>query len=96
MAQCWPQIYCWPCRNKRTALLSKTQTAVNLAILRGDLVRQPCEVCGKSKGHAHHDDYSQPLKVRWLCPAHHRQHHARVAERPIELGAHDAIRKQAV
>ena len=46
------------------------------AIRRGKLVRQPCEVCGSQPVDAHHDDYSQPLNVRWLCPAHHRAHHA--------------------
>lgn len=39
------------------------------------LKRQPCEICGKSKVHAHHDDYLKPLNVRWLCQAHHSQWH---------------------
>ena len=46
------------------------------SISRGRLHRQPCEVCGCLPVDAHHDDYSQPLAVRWLCPTHHRQHHA--------------------
>lgn len=45
------------------------------ALRRGILERAPCEVCGSENVHAHHDDYSQPLKVRWLCPAHHGEHH---------------------
>lgn len=45
------------------------------AIKRGDLVRQPCEVCGFPQAQAHHDDYSKPLDVRWLCPKHHNMHH---------------------
>jgi len=46
------------------------------AISRGDLIRQPCEVCGRRQYiHAHHDDYAQPLAVRWLCNRHHKQHH---------------------
>jgi hypothetical protein len=40
------------------------------------LVRQPCERCGSSEGvHAHHDDYSRPLEVMWLCRAHHKERH---------------------
>ena len=41
----------------------------------GRLVPQPCEVCGKEKVDAHHEDYSKPLEVVWLCKKHHRQLH---------------------
>lgn len=41
------------------------------AIQSGELVRQPCEKCGAAKVEAHHDDYSKPLAVRWLCRLHH-------------------------
>lgn len=55
------------------------------AIARGRLVRRPCEVCGAFPVEAHHDDYSQPLNVRWLCLPHHREHHA--AERALQRAA---------
>ena len=46
------------------------------AIKRGQLVRQPCEVCGAALDvEAHHDDYTKPLDVRWLCKRHHAEHH---------------------
>ena len=51
---------------------------VHRAIDAGRLVRQPCEVCGTPKTDAHHDDYSKPLDVRWLCRPHHNEHHAKV------------------
>lgn len=51
------------------------RTAVNNAVWRGKLIRQPCEVCGALEVHGHHDDYSKPLEVRWLCPKHHTEHH---------------------
>lgn len=50
--------------------------AVRAAIAAGHLVRQPCEVCAAEKVQAHHDDYSKPLDVRWLCRPHHDEHHA--------------------
>lgn len=49
-------------------------TAVRSALRSGKLVRQPCEKCGSThRVHAHHDDYSKPLEVRWLCPEHHAE-----------------------
>jgi hypothetical protein len=45
------------------------------AIRDGRLIRQPCEVCDCVKVQAHHDDYNQPLAVRWLCQEHHVQWH---------------------
>ena len=50
------------------------------AIRRGELIRPTvCEKCGETapKIHAHHDDYSKPLEVRWLCPICHRAEHPR-------------------
>lgn len=49
--------------------------AVNNALRSGRLIRKPCEVCGETKAQAHHDDYSKPLDVRWLCQRHHSEHH---------------------
>jgi len=46
------------------------------AIRSGRISKEPCEVCGsKSRIHAHHDDYSKPLEVRWLCAKHHQEWH---------------------
>lgn len=45
------------------------------AIKTGELVPQPCVVCGTEKVHGHHEDYSRPLDVIWLCPAHHFERH---------------------
>lgn len=53
----------------------KAQSAVNNALRSGKLTRQPCEQCGDVKSQGHHDDYSKPLDVRWLCFTHHREHH---------------------
>lgn len=47
------------------------------AIASGALSRGSCEVCGAEKVDAHHDDYSQPINVRWLCRPHHRELHAK-------------------
>lgn len=48
--------------------------AVARAVRKGRLLRPEfCESCLKRcRVHAHHDDYSQPLVVDWLCRACHR------------------------
>jgi len=53
----------------------QAQTAVNNAIRDGRLFKKPCEVCGSLCVHGHHNDYSRPLDVRWLCPVHHKEAH---------------------
>lgn len=55
--------------------------AVHCAKIKGDLIPQPCEICGKtSRIHAHHDDYDKKLEVRWLCSRHHRLWHSEHGE----------------
>lgn len=40
---------------------------------------QPCEVCGSEDDIArHHDDYSKPLEVRFLCRKHHGEVHRQI------------------
>jgi hypothetical protein len=58
-------------RDKRRA-----QKTVENALVWGRMTRKPCERCGADKAHAHHENYSKPLEVMWLCPKHHRQRHA--------------------
>jgi len=54
----------------------RAHLAVQRALTSGELEKGPCEVCGTTDGRidAHHDDYAEPLAVRWLC----RQHHIRL------------------
>jgi hypothetical protein len=46
----------------------------NVYLRRGKLKRKPCW-CG-AVGQMHHDDYSRPLAVVWLCRNHHLDLHA--------------------
>lgn len=60
----------------KTPQTRRAHSAVSNAIRDGRLVKQPCEVCGTLVNiHAHHDDYSKPLDVRWLCAKHHAEWH---------------------
>lgn len=46
---------------------------------KGIIHKKPCEVCGSTNQiHGHHDDYSKPLDVIWLCPKHHGERHVQI------------------
>ncbi len=55
----------------------KVHHQVENAIWRGRLDRKRiCERCSKEcRLHAHHEDYSKPFDVIWLCPHCHKQIH---------------------
>lgn len=54
----------------------KAHTIVNNSIRDGKLIKRDCEVCGRVDTHAHHNDYSKPLDVSWLCPPCHFEWHS--------------------
>ncbi len=60
----------------------KAHSAVGNALRAGNLVEKPCDRCG-AKAEAHHDDYSKPLDVTWLCPKHHAQRHVELREQQL-------------
>lgn len=51
--------------------------AVHMLIDKGLMEKADiCEKCGAENNiHAHHDDYSKPLEIRWLCGTCHRGWH---------------------
>ena len=57
----------------------RAHKVVEKALDAGRIQRMDCECCGEKKTHAHHDDYSRPLDVRWLCARCHKREHMMVA-----------------
>ena len=54
----------------------KAHALVRQALRRGSLTRGRCEVCQSFRTEGHHDQYDQPMVVRWFCRRHHQQLHA--------------------
>lgn len=55
---------------------SNCRAYTNVLIRRGKLQRGPCSDCGSTVNvEAHHEDYSKPRDVRWICRLCHRAHH---------------------
>lgn len=63
-------------RRRRAKFPEKNQAhcKVSRAKKNGDLIPQPCIICGK-EAEAHHPDYGKALDVTWLCFDHHRALH---------------------
>ena|SRR3990167_10978789 len=67
----------WRHGQARSSERRRAWNAVAKAKLRGVLVPEPCECCGSVvEMHAHHPDYSEPLRIVWLCREHHDAVHA--------------------
>lgn len=69
----------------------KAKRKLNWEITMGRIIRpELCSVCGKSEHRrdgrsliqAHHDDYSKPLEVKWLCVQCHKDHHRAMKDQP--------------
>ncbi len=57
--------------------IKRAHWMVSYAIRTGKLERKPCHICDAPESHAHHDDYSKPLEVRWLCRKCHGREHSK-------------------
>lgn len=65
-------IKCRDALNERRLMHRKCRMLSHYAVKMGRLVKQPCEVCGSLDVEMHHEDYFEPLNVRWFCFLHHR------------------------
>ncbi len=70
------RVLLWQQRNKDKRA---AHIVVGNALRDGKLHRQSCEICG-ARAQAHHEDYSKPLEVKWLCRIHHGLRHREINE----------------
>jgi hypothetical protein len=56
---------------------------VNYAIKTGKLVKPMFCKCGNPRVQAHHDNYNQPLIVKWMCSGCHADYHRRLTQKLV-------------
>lgn len=56
-------------------LKANCRSYVHSYLKRGKISKSPCSICGDINVQAHHEDYSKPLEIIWLCVKHHIEHH---------------------
>jgi hypothetical protein len=71
---------------RRTIAKCNARDKARNAIRTGVLVRGLCVDCGSSSNiHAHHEDYSKPLEVIWLCRTCHNKRHGKLRHLNMEV-----------
>lgn len=54
---------------------------VGNAIKRGLIIPERCTGCSAEKAQAHHEDYSKPFEITWLCETCHGKRHRELNEK---------------
>jgi len=62
-------------RQNRDAFKVKARSFLRHSVRVGKISKLPCQICGNKKSQGHHEDYSKPLEVVWLCQTHHSDLH---------------------
>lgn len=60
---------------KEQRLRANCRSYANVYKNRGKLIQQPCNFCDNPESQMHHEDYTKPLEVIWLCRDCHLELH---------------------
>ena len=60
---------------KMNPMKARAHKLLGHAVANGLVLKKPCYVCDCKNVHAHHWNYSHPLKVIWMCAKHHKETH---------------------
>jgi hypothetical protein len=67
------------------------RSAANNAQRDGRLHPSPCEICGEPNAQKHHEDYNQPLVVRWICHRCHVALHVLRGDLKARVNSNDSV-----
>ena len=76
----------------RSVLKRKANRFITNRLFRGTLKKGRCVFCGAENAQAHHEDYSKPNCIVWLCLEHHWDVHARrLTVKPSQITVLDGM-----
>jgi len=55
----------------------------NVYLRRGKIEKKPCIYCGDPVSEMHHEDYTKPLEIIWLCKKCHKAEHVAAEIAPL-------------
>ena len=76
---------------------TRAKRIVSESLKKGDIKKKPCAFCDSKNTDAHHFDYDSPLKVIWLCRAHHQFVHSSIrglSKVEYEKGLNEALHQR--
>lgn len=59
-------------------LKANARSYLNVYLKRGLIEKGTCK-CGSKETEAHHEDYTKPLEVIWMCRECHLKHHQNIS-----------------
>jgi len=71
----------------------QAQRKVQNAIQTGKIIRGNCKECNIPNAHAHHEDYSKPMEIIWLCAKCHSKLHNEDRKKYYEINKNPLISK---
>ena len=67
-------------KNPANKIKLQARSKIGELLRTGRLVAQPCVECGAEKTAAHHEDYSKPFDIVWLCTLCHGKRHRKIRQ----------------
>jgi len=59
--------------NEKQKMKDNCRSYAGVYLRRGKIKKEPCMKCGSLDSQMHHEDYSKPLDVMWLCRQCHME-----------------------